>query len=57
MPYGLGFAVGPMAPASQALMCHFARQICEELVTRHAAIERQQVEESVHIHMALQKTK
>ncbi len=37
-------------------MGYLARQVCKELVAGHAAVERQQVEESVHVHLALHTT-
>ena len=50
---GLGLSSSPLAPAVQALMCHLACQVCKELIARHAAVEGQQIEESVNVHLSL----
>ena len=49
----LGSCPWELTPSHQALTSHLACQLCKELVAGHAAVEGQQVEKSVNVHLIL----
>ena len=49
----LGLPSSALAPTAQAFMGNLAGQVRKELVAWHAAVERQQIEESVNVDVDL----